>query len=164
MRLVQTHRKVLILREMSPQEFLEHEGLDAEHSLERSSDLSVDRPIVSVMSDQDVIDKRSRLDVEKTFWKYFPGAVRAQPSFSGDRAVKSAFDVKDKMTADCSRAGWNAVVETTLQTCMRSMFSGSSCTALYHWSLSGLPAMSLYDFGTETTVAMVKQDKSKSRA
>jgi hypothetical protein len=48
---------------MSPQEFLEHEGLDAEHSLERSSDLSVDRPIVSVMSDQDVIDKRSRSGV-----------------------------------------------------------------------------------------------------
>ena len=75
MRLVQTHRKVLILREMSPQEFIEHEGLDAEHSLERSSDLSADRPIVSVRSDQDVIDKRSRLDVEVVYPEFAVGCL-----------------------------------------------------------------------------------------
>jgi hypothetical protein len=59
---------------MSPQEFLEHEGLDA-HSLERISDLSVDRPIVSVMSDQDVIDKRSRLDVEVVYPEFVVGSL-----------------------------------------------------------------------------------------
>ena len=42
---------------MNPQEFLEHEGLDVEPSLKRSSNLSVDRLIVSVMSDQNVVDK-----------------------------------------------------------------------------------------------------------
>ena len=42
---------------MDPQEFLEHEGLHVEPSLKRSSNLSVDRLIVSVMSDQNVIDK-----------------------------------------------------------------------------------------------------------
>ena len=57
MRLVQTHREVLILRDMDPQEFLEHEGLHVEPSLKRSSNLSVDRLIVSVMSDQNVVDK-----------------------------------------------------------------------------------------------------------
>ena len=42
---------------MDPQEFLEHEGLHVEPSLKRSSNLSVDRLIVSVMSDQNVVDK-----------------------------------------------------------------------------------------------------------
>ena len=57
MRLVQTHREVLILRDMNPQEFLEHEGLDVEPSLKRSSNFCVDRLIISVMGDQDVVDK-----------------------------------------------------------------------------------------------------------
>ena len=104
-----------------------------------------------------------RAESGKAFWKYLPGAVCAQPSFSGDRAVKSALDVKNKMTADCSRAGWNIVVRDNIPD-----LHAFHVEELVHRTVPlfavRLTSDVVVGFGTETTAAIVKQAKSKSRA